>query len=310
MSLRPGATSSFPAGCSTCQPARGRPCQWRPSRPPRPQRAGEVAVEEGDNFWELAEEQLESATGHLPTDAETAPYWQDMIEANQDRLVQPGNPNLVLPGQKLCVPPVPGAIPVGEPTDTPVIADDPAVPPLEVSPTEALPAPAPAPEPEPELVAPPPPVTVTAPAELAPSALTTADAETENPALPALAAGLASAALAVGATRVVRHRRRRAAHRAPQSVPGRTNDEARAVHRELLADADDVAVDDLRRCLGELRSSHGCNGMRHSSTHRATRHRSSRRVPQRSERRGTTRMAGRGRRCSLVTSLNRSRGKY
>ncbi len=266
--VHPGWVLSLPADAGSTLPL-----GVEPSASPAP--AGDVVVEEGDNFWELAEEQMESATGRLPTDAETAPYWQDMIEANQDRLVQPGNPNLILPGQKLCVPPVPGASPVGGPTDTPVIADEPAVPPLEVPPPGAAPAPAPAPAPVPAPVTvAPPPVTLTAPAEVAPSTPIAADAEAGNPALPALAAGLASAALAVGATRTVRNRRRRAAHRAPQSLRAPTSDEARAVHRELLADADDVAVDDLRRCLGELAQALAATGcatrpriVQHSTDH-------------------------------------------
>jgi DNA-binding SARP family transcriptional activator len=262
--VHPGWVLNLPAGAGPAVSIEGKPFA-------SPAPAEEVVVEEGDNFWELAEEQLESASGHLPTEGETAPYWQDMIEANEDRLVQPGNPNLILPGQKLCVPPVPGASPVGGPTETAVVVEEPAAPPLEVPPAEAQPVPLPTSEPEP---VPTPPVTVRTPADLAPSAPSSADADTENPALPALATGLASAALAVGATRAVRHRRRRAAHRAPQSIPVPTNDGARAVHRALLAEADGVAVDDLRRCLGELAQAMAASGsatrpriVQHSADH-------------------------------------------
>lgn len=208
--------------------------------------AAELTVEPGDSFWELAEEQLEEATGHLPTDAETAPYWQDMVEANQDRLVQPGNPNLIVPGQELCVPPVPG-VPAGGPTAPPAVVEAMPEPPAE----QPVPAPSPA-----HTTLPAEPVAEAPAAPTVPDASTPASpaaSDSESVPVPAIAAaGLASAALAVGATRAVRRRRRQAGHRSPLSRPGPSEGDALAVHRELLANADDVAVDDLRRCLGEL----------------------------------------------------------
>ena len=89
----------------------------------------EVVVEPGENFWELAEEQLATTTGEEPTDLETLPYWHDMIEANDDRLVQPGTPNLILPGQRLAVPPVPGVAAAGGPEVAPY-PTEPAEPPM------------------------------------------------------------------------------------------------------------------------------------------------------------------------------------
>jgi nucleoid-associated protein YgaU len=32
-------------------------------------------------------------------------YWRRLIDANRDRLVDPGNPDLLLPGQELVLPP-------------------------------------------------------------------------------------------------------------------------------------------------------------------------------------------------------------
>ena len=37
-------------------------------------------------------------------DAEITRYWRTLVEANRDRLVVPGNPDLVLPGQELALP--------------------------------------------------------------------------------------------------------------------------------------------------------------------------------------------------------------
>ncbi len=59
---------------------------------------------------------LEGDLGRKPTDAEVAPYWQEVIDTNQDRYVQPGNPNLILPGQVIDLPPT-GHEPPLPPTD-------------------------------------------------------------------------------------------------------------------------------------------------------------------------------------------------
>jgi nucleoid-associated protein YgaU len=62
-------------------------------------------VEAGDSFWSIATEVVADARGRPPTDAEVAPYWADLVEANRDRLVT-GDPDLVYPGQDLRLPPV------------------------------------------------------------------------------------------------------------------------------------------------------------------------------------------------------------
>lgn len=65
-------------------------------------------VELGDHLWSIAEESLEDHWGRTDlTDAEVASYWKDVIAANEDRLVEPGNPDLILPGQALVLPPPP-----------------------------------------------------------------------------------------------------------------------------------------------------------------------------------------------------------
>jgi len=67
-------------------------------------------VEPGDSFWKIAEEELRDAWGRDDlTDAEVDRYWRTLIAQNMDRLVEPGNPDLLFPGQELMLPNVPPA---------------------------------------------------------------------------------------------------------------------------------------------------------------------------------------------------------
>ena len=62
-------------------------------------------VRTGESFWSIAEETLEDAWGTQDlTDEEIVSYWEPLIEANKDRLVDPGNPDLILPDQELVLP--------------------------------------------------------------------------------------------------------------------------------------------------------------------------------------------------------------
>ena len=66
-------------------------------------------VESGDSFWTIAEETLSDVWGRSDlTEEEIADYWRVLIDANEDRLVDAGNPDLILPGQVLILPPVVG----------------------------------------------------------------------------------------------------------------------------------------------------------------------------------------------------------
>ena len=86
-----------------------------PAGPPTAPPAVEVApddrwtVKPGDCFWTIADEVLQNAWGRTPTDAEIVPYWQVLIETNRAELGDPGNADLIFPGQVFRVPPVPAA---------------------------------------------------------------------------------------------------------------------------------------------------------------------------------------------------------
>ena len=65
-------------------------------------------VEPGDHLWSIASDTLEESWGRSTlSDAEIVGYWRVLIEANRDRLVEPDNPDLILPGQEFVLPPVP-----------------------------------------------------------------------------------------------------------------------------------------------------------------------------------------------------------
>lgn len=67
----------------------------------------------GDHLWHVAEATLARSWGRAPTDAEVAPYWTGLIEANRDVLADPDNPDLIHPGQTFRLPEVPAPPPPG-----------------------------------------------------------------------------------------------------------------------------------------------------------------------------------------------------
>ena len=63
-------------------------------------------VEPGDSFWSIAQETLEDEQPNSSfSEDEIAAYWRVVIAANEDSLVDPGNPDLLIPGQHLILPP-------------------------------------------------------------------------------------------------------------------------------------------------------------------------------------------------------------
>jgi hypothetical protein len=61
-------------------------------------------VRPGDHFWAIAERTLAAHGIDTTDDAAVARYWRVLVDANRDRLVVPGNPDLIVAGQQLVVP--------------------------------------------------------------------------------------------------------------------------------------------------------------------------------------------------------------
>lgn len=61
-------------------------------------------VEPGDHLWHVAAATVARHTDRATSDADTARYLQVLIEENRDVLVDPGNPDLILPGQVFRLP--------------------------------------------------------------------------------------------------------------------------------------------------------------------------------------------------------------
>ncbi|WCO65607.1 hypothetical protein PO878_13970 [Iamia majanohamensis] len=82
------------------------PGQEAPEQAPTPR---EWTAAPGDHLWHIAEATLTDAWGRAPSDAELAPYWESVVETNRPRLSDPGNPDLVFPGQVFRLPEPPPA---------------------------------------------------------------------------------------------------------------------------------------------------------------------------------------------------------
>ena len=77
------------------------------SKPPQDQRdTASWTVAPGDHFWSIAQRHLHTALGDQPSEEEVARYWRRLVDANRDRLADPGNIDLIYPGQVLRLPPV------------------------------------------------------------------------------------------------------------------------------------------------------------------------------------------------------------
>lgn len=71
--------------------------------------AATVTVRSGDHLWSIAEHHLGAHLDAAPSDQQVAAYWQRLIDANRDRLADPANPDLILPGQQFVLPDDPDA---------------------------------------------------------------------------------------------------------------------------------------------------------------------------------------------------------
>jgi hypothetical protein len=61
-------------------------------------------VAPGDNLWRIAAARIAQDRPAAPTDAEIAPYWRRVVDANRPTL-RSGDPNLVFPGEIVTLPP-------------------------------------------------------------------------------------------------------------------------------------------------------------------------------------------------------------
>lgn len=82
------------------------PPMMRRLHPPEPVGAApsEVVIAAGDHLWSVAERALATAWGRTPSDAEVAPFWEQVVEVNRARLADPSNPDLLFTGQLVAVP--------------------------------------------------------------------------------------------------------------------------------------------------------------------------------------------------------------
>lgn len=100
MRLLPPGGAEAPAPPST--PPAEAPADGDATAVPGPARTW--TVRPGTHLWGVAEAVLAEAWGRPPADAEVDPYWRAMVAANRTRLRDPGNADLVFPGQELAVP--------------------------------------------------------------------------------------------------------------------------------------------------------------------------------------------------------------
>jgi hypothetical protein len=87
---------------ATPSPAKTRPAVVR-------RRADSWLVRPGDNLWSIAEATLTKAWGHPPGLRDLAPYWWQVVQVNRPNLPEPADPNLLLPGDRVTLPPQPAA---------------------------------------------------------------------------------------------------------------------------------------------------------------------------------------------------------
>lgn len=203
-----------------------------------------VTVEPGDHFWAIAEEQLTTAWRRQPTDTEIAPYWAELVSANTDRLLPPGDPNLIYPGQQFVVPaPPPNPDIDVDLNGDQVLEADPidTIPTPEAAPPDEPPAPMPAAEtpttvPVPEATRPTPPAPGPTVVDQPGGSLVDDAGDLVRPLAYVAGTGLLGAIL-LGSLRRLRHIQ--AARRRPGTVIDTPDDEAAAFEQEIRAIATD-----------------------------------------------------------------------
>jgi hypothetical protein len=64
-------------------------------------------VRPGDDLWSIAAASLTAVWGRPPVLEELGPYWWRVVEVNRPHLPNPANPNLLFPGDRVILPPLP-----------------------------------------------------------------------------------------------------------------------------------------------------------------------------------------------------------
>ncbi len=258
---------------ATSHPTTGPLAADTPSPVGVDQNPSTVVVARGDNVWSISEHRLETDLGREPADLEIVPYWRQVIDANRDRYVQPGNPNLILPGQVLVLPPTHLQPPAPTPADH---ATSPAPAPVPHRAPAAQPIqPAAGSTTIPDATRSTTPPTSAATPKTTPAHADQGkrDGSDHATGLVGIAVGgLSSIALAGGIKRLLDRRRRRFANGHPGHLPGRTPPDLHRLHHTVVAQADDTRIGDLQyalsslaAALAETRSSRRPRIVRHSS---------------------------------------------
>jgi hypothetical protein len=102
----PWAAEPLPPPPQTAPPLADRP----PTAQPQSEQSdtdrvapGEWLVAPGDHLWSIAERAV-TASGAGLDEREVRRYWLSLIEANRERLIDPADPDVILPGQRLILP--------------------------------------------------------------------------------------------------------------------------------------------------------------------------------------------------------------
>ena len=209
--------------------------------------AGEwIDVENGDHFWSIAEETLAEEWGRNPSDSEIAPYWSEVIESNEGRLLPPGDPNLIYPEQRFQLP-APPTDPM-QPADdeTPDVEPAPEIEAEPEAPVAGTESPASTTTLSPTSQAPPTTVPEPATPATAEPSLTAQATSGSDSSIPLAATALGLGSLGVGAGALAVTLRRRRAHQATKRKPGTTlappPDEANEYERRTRPVADTEAA--------------------------------------------------------------------
>ena len=77
------------------------PSRVRPEDPPESSPRPEISVKPGDNFWALAARLCD-----YESNVDLVLCWSELVDINRDRLSEPGNPDLIHPGEEFRLGPI------------------------------------------------------------------------------------------------------------------------------------------------------------------------------------------------------------